>query len=281
MADFKQCEFYVLRYVADIVKDEPVNIGVILLEQGEGGRAFTDVRFTRDWRRVRSADPYADVELLESYEDEFRRLLQSRVPEIINYRGPMSRRDWLMREMQSSFSGTLQLTAATAVLTESPQVELGVLAQRYLESTVRERSVPMGRRVIYSAMRDAFESQGVWALMWKDIAVAQYTSNGDPLKIDCAYKPTDNVINMFHAVSVGTAVDSAKVLAFSYQDFRDRMAGAEKADPNLYAVVEDDLDRNDAEIDFALNTLGRYGIDIATISQMPMIAERARAELRL
>ena len=35
MADLRQCEFYVVRYVPDVVKDEPVNIGVVLLEEGD------------------------------------------------------------------------------------------------------------------------------------------------------------------------------------------------------------------------------------------------------
>src|ERR1039458_2332077 len=50
-----QCEFFLLRYVPDAVKDEFVNLGVVLYEPGKAGSAqagFADVRFTRDWRRV-------------------------------------------------------------------------------------------------------------------------------------------------------------------------------------------------------------------------------------
>ena len=133
MASFKQCDFFLLRYVPDVVKGEFVNIGVVLLEEGDSG--FTGVRFTREWRRARCADPDLDVELLESYEAELQRLLQSRQPEIINYRGPMSRREWLLAQMQQSFSGALELAPMNAVLTESPAAELGKLAQAYLEST--------------------------------------------------------------------------------------------------------------------------------------------------
>ena len=97
MAELKQCEFYLLRYVPDVVKGEFVNVGVVLLETGEDEAAFTDVRFTRDWRRVRCLDPEVDIELLEALEDDLRRMLQSRVAEIINYKGPMSRREWLLR----------------------------------------------------------------------------------------------------------------------------------------------------------------------------------------
>src|SRR5208283_5750567 len=116
MAEFRQCEFFLLRYVPDVVKGEFVNLGVVLLEEGENG--FTGVRFLRDWRRVRGLDPEADIELLESYESELRRVLRSRMPEVINYRGPMSRREWLLTQMQQSFSGALEITPMTAVLTE-------------------------------------------------------------------------------------------------------------------------------------------------------------------
>ncbi len=158
-----------------MVKQEFVNVGVVMLEEGEDG--FTDVRFTRDWRRVRCLDPEVDIELLQSYEDELRRLLQSRAAEVINYKLPMSRREWLLDLMQQSFSGALQLAPMQGVLTESPQAELGILARAYLES---ERRAPQreaaGRRAIYNVMRGAFEQAGVWNVMWKDIEVAQYSA---------------------------------------------------------------------------------------------------------
>ncbi len=280
MSDFRQCHFFLLRYVPDVVKGEFVNLGVVLLEEGENG--FTDVRFLRDWRRLRGLDPEADIELLESYEAELRRLLQSRVPEIINYRGPMSRRDWLLAQIRDSFSGALEITPMTAVLTESPQAELGKLAQMYLESERHAQRVQSGRRVIYAAMRDAFELAGVWQspALRKDIAVAQYTRQGDPLKIDCGYRP-NGVLHLFHAVSLATDVNSAKVLAFSYSEMRDGLHTVENAMSDLTAITEDELDPHDEAVAFALATLHNSNIAIAKVSDMPQIAERARLELKL
>lgn len=64
MADsLKQLEFMLIRYVPDAVKDEFVNIGVLLLN---GDSA--DLRFTRDWRRVRCLDPAAGVPYLRAIE---------------------------------------------------------------------------------------------------------------------------------------------------------------------------------------------------------------------
>ena len=67
----RNCEFQLLRYVPDAVRNEYVHIGVILREPG--GAEPVQVRFTRDWRRVRCLDPEADTALLEGMESELRR----------------------------------------------------------------------------------------------------------------------------------------------------------------------------------------------------------------
>ena len=65
------CEFFLIRYVPDVVKGEFANIGVLLREAGsrsDDGSAV--VRFTRDWSRVRCMDADADIGLLEALEGE-------------------------------------------------------------------------------------------------------------------------------------------------------------------------------------------------------------------
>jgi len=287
MPDKKQCEFFLLRYVPDVVKGEFVNIGVVLLESGEDGSAFTDVRLTRDWRRARCMDPEIDIGLLEALEQDLRGKLQSRVPEIINYKGPMSRREWLMNLIDTSWSGTLQMTPATAVLTESPEAEIGILAKAYLESQARGKAerVTRGRMAIYQAMRGALEEAGVWALMQKDIAAAEFTRPGDPFKVDCGYQP-NGVLHMLHALSLaeqpGAAqVNAAKALAFSYSGMREGLIQKRHLESDLTAIVEDGLNENDPAVGFALATLAENDVQVARVSEMAVIAERVRVEMRL
>lgn len=279
MADLKHCDFLLLRYVPDVVENVGVPIGIVLLEEGPEG--FTGVRFARSWDRVRQVDPAADIELLSSYEADLRRLLESRTPEIINYRGPLSRREWLLAQLQHSFSGSIQLDSAMSVQTASPADELVILAKAYLDKMRHapiEKAVP-GRRVLYRTMRDAFETAGVWNFMLKDIAAAAYTRPGDPFKVDCGYHADG--IHLFHALSLASDVNSAKVLAFSYSEMRDRLEAAEHAMSTLTAITEDDLDPHHEAIAFALATLENSHIAVAQLSTMPQIAERARIELKL
>ncbi len=265
MADRKQCEFFLLRYVPDAVKNEFVNIGVVVT----GDDGFAEVRFTRDWRRVRCLDPDADVDVLAAMEEAIRGQLKN------------GGRGELLRFIEESFSNTVQAAPATACLADDPAEELERLAEMYVETARRERArEAAGRQVILGQMRDAFERAGVWTLMRKRIAVSQYTRSGDPLKLDCGYRP-NGVIKLFHAVSLASDVDAAKVLAFSYPQIADGIARVEKAKSELTAVIEPNLNRADEQIGFALETLERSHIAIATASDVEQIAQRARVELRV
>ena len=74
----RQCEFQLIRYVPDPVKNEFVNIGVVLRASG-GGQ--TELRLTRDWARVRCLDPDADIEMLEALEIEISSRLRNQAAE--------------------------------------------------------------------------------------------------------------------------------------------------------------------------------------------------------
>jgi Protein of unknown function (DUF3037) len=270
MGKTRQCEFFLLRYVPDAVKDEFVNIGLVMFEPGANGEGFAGVRFTRDWRRVRCLDPDADIEMLEAVEVEIGRELAN-----------TGNRAGLLKRVEDSFSNLLQVSAMKACVTQDPARELETLARMYLERPQRgSRRAGAGRQAIVSRMRTAFEQAGVWELMRKGIEVEQYTHKGDPLKIDCGYRP-NGVIRLFHGVAIATDADAAKVLAFSYPQIAEGVRRAEKADTELTAVVEEKLDRSDEAVLFALAVLEQNRIRVAGVEEMPALAERARVELRV
>src|SRR5258708_2112364 len=135
MAELKQLEFFVLRYVPDAVKDEFVNVGVVMLESGANGEGFADVRFTRDWRRVRCLDPQADGEMLEALESDIRKQL-----------GEARDREVLLRKLDDSFSNLIQVSATKACLSEEPGKEMEMLASLYFAGPKREARVGFSER---------------------------------------------------------------------------------------------------------------------------------------
>ncbi|MCL5263383.1 MAG: DUF3037 domain-containing protein [Acidobacteria bacterium] len=270
----RPCEFFLVRYVPDPIRGEFVNVGVLLRDAG-GGAAH--VRFTRDWARVRCADPDVDVEMLEALEQEIERRLAE-------HREDMP---YVMKTLEDSLSNGLQITEAKACLAESLPAELEQLMRLYVEPHKREpASRVSGRQRVARAMRREFERAGVWNLMSKRIAAAQYTQPGDSLRLDCGYRP-NGVIKMFHAVSLDGDMDLAKVLAYSMPRLREGVTRIERATLELTAIVEPVRELKSTEEDdiaqyrFGVETMESAAIRVLTTSDLERVAEAARRELHL
>jgi hypothetical protein len=271
----RACEFRLLRYVPDAVRNEYVHIGAILREQGSSEPAL--VRFTRDWRRVRCLDPEADTALLEGMESELRRRFEAE---------PDGN---LMRLLTESLSLSVQMTEQKAYLAESLLAGMEELMKMYVDPPPRER-VPRlsGRAAIQARMRTEFERAGVWDLLRKRIAASEYTRAGDPLRIDAGYRP-NGLIRMFHAVSLEPGVEMAKVLAFSAAGLRAGVERVEKAGLELTAVIEPaaKLGATGEEPErlemyrFGVETMEEHQIRVLTTSDLGRVAETARRELHV
>jgi len=281
----RRCEFQLLRYVPDAVRNEYVHIGVILREQGSSRAAASAavgpepvlIRFTRDWRRVRCLDPEVDTSLLEGMESELRRRFQEE---------PDGN---LMRLLSESLSLSVQMTEPKAYLAESLPAGMEELMRLYVEPPPRERIPRLsGRAAIQAKMRTEFERAGVWDLMRKKIAASEYTRPGDPLRIDVGYRP-NGLIRMFHAVSLEPGVEMAKVLAFSSAGLRIGVERVEKAQLELTAVIEPAAKLGATDEDperlemyrFGVETMEEHQIRVLTTSDLGRVAETARRELRV
>jgi len=267
MPELKKFEYFFLRYVPRPTMDDYVTFGVVMLEDAPNG--FAGVRFVKNWRRLQCAHPEADLEYLRFLEQDIRQRLSDTT----------DTKDLLAR-MEDCFSGSIQTSPYKQYLAEEPQAALEAVARGTLDIPLAVgKAQPGGKRRILRKIQAAFEAAGIWQMIQKNILAERYTYPGDPLKIDVAYRP-NGVIKMLQALSLKANVDAAKALAFSYPQLVAGIAGNENAETFLTAVVDDDLSRNDPEIDFALGTLERTGIAIAVAAEMPLIAEKARQELR-
>ncbi|WP_345945149.1 DUF3037 domain-containing protein [Granulicella sp. dw_53] len=284
------CEFFLIRYVPDVVKGEFTNIGVVLRKAGPSAGGAAAVRFTRDWSRVRCMDADADVGLLESLEGEIAARLRSDTGET----------KLVMELLSDTLSNALQVTPVKACLAESMAAEMEQLMRMYVEPLkVKVERKRTGRAAIAGAMRTEFERAGVWGLMRKRIAAATYTRAGDPMRIDCGYRVgveqagADGLIRMFQAVSLEGDVETAKVLAYSAPQLRDGVARVERARLELTAVVEplrlvsfgkdaeEDADEATERYRFGVEAMERQEIRVMTVNDLARMAETARAELRV
>lgn len=296
MAERIPCEFFLIRYVPDVVKGEFTNIGVVLREVPALGEAVSPalratpsnvrvaLRFTRDWSRVRCMDADADIGLLESLESEIGARL----------RAPEAGLKPVMEMLEDTLSNSVQMTPARACLAENLVAEMEQLLRLYVEpmkvKVERRRS---GRAALAASMRAEFERAGVWGLMRKRIAAASYTQPGDPMRIDCGYRAfseateSEGMIRMFQAVSLEGDVEAAKALAYSAPQLRDGVLRVERARLELTAVVEPlrlvsgEDDELTERYRFGVESMERQEIRVMTVSDLARIAETARLELRV
>ena len=277
MAERTQCEFQLIRYVPDPVRNEFVNIGV-LLRSAVAGESL--LRFTRDWSRVRCLDSDADIEMLEALEIEISQRLQSQAAD-----HPRPVRALL----ETSLSNGIQITEAKGYLAETFLAGLDDLMRLHVDPPRRERTQRRGgRAALVAAMRTRFEDAGVWALMRKQIAAAEYTRPGDPLRIDCGYR--NGVVKMFQAVSLESNADDAKLLAFAAPRLRAGVMRQEQAELLLTAIVEpigwpagdqEPSEERSLLYDFARATMEEHAIRVMTSADLPQLAQTARSDLKV
>jgi len=274
-----KCKYQLIGYAPHSWREEFIQIGALIWEdnpEGNGKRQL-ELRFTRDWRRVRCFDPDVDIALLESIESELRNLLNND-PD-----------DKLKRIVDESFSNILRVNAPKGYNPESLPAGIEELMRNHVEPLKRERLPRLsGRAAIQTKMRAEFEHARVWDLLRKRIPASDYTRPGDPLRIDAGYRP-NGVIRMFHAVSLEPGLDLAKVLAFSAGGLRSGVERVEKAGLELTAIVEpvakvagenQDPERL-AMYRFGVETMEEAQIRVLSTSDLSRIADTARRELHI
>jgi len=266
MAEKRQLELYLLRFLPHVLRDDFITVGVLLLES-DGG--FADVRVTRDWKLLQCVAPEVEMEWFEMVESEIRGRL-----------GTLRRREDLIQLMNERFGAMLDVGAAKAVLTEDPAKEMEVLASMYLAPLERgERTQQRtGRAAIVHAMKEAFTDAGVLELVQRDLDVVKYTGPGDPFRIDFGYR-VGNAVKMFHAVSVAANVDQALALAYRYSRVEAGMR-REQLQASLTAVVDQRMELQEEKTRFAIGMLEQSAVRVRAAGEMAEIAGEVRRELR-
>ena len=272
MADLKQLEFLLLRFVPYVVRGEFINIGVLLFELKSTGFGFADLRMTSDWQRVSRLDPDIDIEVLQGLESYVR-----------TYLGSSQDFATLTYRLEDSFANMIQVSPRHKCVAAEPALELERLASVYLREPRLEAQVVANRRkseraLILAKMEDAFSQVGVWELGMKHTSAGIYTKKKhDPLFFDFGYM-VGTEVRFLQAVPLKTSNQKALVLASRFPKVAECIFNETHANALLTAVVADDLNRKHPEIEFALQLFEENNVQLATTSQLPLLAQKARQD---
>jgi hypothetical protein len=274
MADLKQFDFYVLRYVPYVVCGDSLSIGVLLVEPRPNGFGFADLRMTSDWRRVHCFDKQLDVEVLQGLEADIRRQLRHSQDVGV-----------LLHKLEDSFANFIQMSPRKVCLAEDPARELKTLCSMYLEPPLEAASAanrPKSEHaMILAGIEDALTQAGIWALRKEKIRAAEYTKkNGDKLIFDFGYV-IGTEVRFFQAVPLRTNFNQAIAvnIAHHFPKVADCIYAGKGTRALLTAVVPDGVDRTNPDIEFALDAFKDSNVHVAAVAEMPSIAESLRQEL--
>jgi hypothetical protein len=266
MAEKRQLELYLMRFLPHALRDDFVTVGLLLLES-DGG--FAEVRFTRDWRMLQCVAPDVELEWFQVVESEIRGRL-----------GSLRGHEDLKELINGRFGTMIDVAPTKAVLTDDPVKEMEVLTSMYLVPPQRSERTQQrtGRVAIVDTMKHAFADTGVLELMQRDLDVVKYTGQGDPFRIDFGYR-VRSAVKMFHAVSVAANVDQALALGYRFSRV-DAGMRQEQLEASLTAVVDQGMALWDETTRFAIEMLQENSVSVRTVEEMGEIAGEVRRELR-
>ena len=264
----KQCSFFLIRYVPNLVRDEALNIGLFLHSPEE---RYLGCLVTDDFRRIKQFHPKADLEFLRELEQDFAQQIDERGEDLDAY----------IRELQDSFSNLIQVTAPRACLLGDPQTEIQSMFDRYVGSRVSGPPPEDTRLRIKQRLTAALARAGVWERLEKRIPAAQWTKKGDPFTFDYAYKPLvvegkpNGHIKLVHALSLRRDAGLAKELAYTIDRVRENEPADLTAVVAALAAPDDEVARASQEI------LEERRISLQPLSGIDEYAHSVRRELAL
>ncbi|MGH9355977.1 MAG: DUF3037 domain-containing protein [Terriglobia bacterium] len=257
----KPCNVFVVRYVADVVRNEALNIGVLLHCAEE---KYMGCLFATDFRRVKRLDPHADLALLGALQEDFDRQIEEHENDLESYLAALS----------ESLSNLIQLDGPLPCALLDPAAGIQHVYRRYVglgtEQTQPEDARPRIKQRLTGALVDA----GVWERLDKHVPAARWTHPGDPFTFDYGYRSA-RAISFLHALSLRRDTQLAKTLAYTLGYVR------RQNDAALTVVVENASGTEDPAAQAARSILEEARISVRPVAQAGELARSVAAALEI
>jgi hypothetical protein len=259
--------YRVLRYTPNLLRDEWVNVGIILEDTKKQVARARLIEDEAEFVRVHRLHPNADDLVLRSLPNYFQRELAAT--------GASSA--WIEKIIKE-FSNIVQLSEPTAVVGDDFDAKIEGLYQDLVALPPRVgRSAAIlenTRAWIRMKLSDVFRRHRILAKMEKGIRAEQFTQPGDPMRIDYGYR-FNGTRGYVQAFSLARDPAQAKVLAYTAECIRARQPNSEFA-----AITETAPLPQNPRHQFILRLFDEQKISVVPLPQVEMFAERLRMRLQ-
>ncbi|HEV3374819.1 MAG TPA: DUF3037 domain-containing protein [Candidatus Acidoferrum sp.] len=247
------CVYVILRYTPNLVRDEWVNIGVLLFDRSTGERRLRLLEDQEEFARVRRLHPGADEGLLRGLRDD----LEDRLRDA---RHTTEDGDWqkLLAKWEDTLSNALQLAPQKGVFAEDLDAELERL---YADHVAPQRAASRvgaagSRAFVRNYCAQVWKLANLWGRLEKSVPVREFTFPGDPMRIDYGYR-RNGTRGFVQTLSVSRAPADCKLLAYTAA----RMAARAPFGTEFAAVTDVPLLAGNERHVFVRETLRDAGIE--------------------
>jgi hypothetical protein len=251
----KLCAYHVLRYTPNLVRDEWVNIGVLLFDLHTGERRLRLIEDQDEYNRVRRLHSNADEALLRALRDDLEDRFQS-----ASSGGSNSSTNWqqLLSKWEETLSNALQLAPQKGVHAADLDAELERLYADHvaLQRPASRVGAPGSRAQMRSYCSQVFRQAGRWDRIEKSVRVAEFTYPGDPARLDYSYR-RNGTRGFVHCLSVTRAPTDAKTLAYNAE----HITAKATLKTEFAAVTDVKLNAENERHRFVRDTLRDAGIE--------------------
>src|ERR1700732_3909090 len=259
--------YHLLRYVPDLVRDEWVNIGVLVFNPRTGERRLRLIDDQIEYTRIRRLHPSVDEAVLRALRDDLEDRLDS---------GSAIPLPNILRKCDETLSTTLQIAPQKGVLADDLDAELERLYSDHVAVPRPQSRVgqPGNRATIRAYCAQVFKQARIWDRLQKSVRVAEFTFSGDPSRLDYSYH-RNGTRGFVHTLSVTRAPQDAKSLSYNVKHI------AEKARyPTEFAAVTDvALSRDNDRHRFVLDTLREVGVEPVPMEGLAVWVAKLRPSL--
>jgi DUF3037 family protein len=258
----RTCAYRILRYTPNLVRDEWVNIGVIVYDPQSGERRLRLIEEQEEYTRVRRLHPEADESLLRALRDN----LEDRFDAARSANGHGSNGGGsngaalqeLLQKWDDTLSNALQLAPQKGVISSDLDAELERLYQDHVAPPrFPSRVGTAGSRMqMRSYCSQVFHQARLWDRVQRSIRASEFTFPGDPMRIDYGYR-RNGTRGFVHTLSVSRAPGESKGIAHTWE----AIAAKSPLKTEFTVVTDIDLNLQNDRDRFVDRTLREAGIE--------------------
>jgi len=259
--------YRVLRYTPNLVRDEWLNIGVLLHDPASRRLEARFAEEPAELARVRRLHPAADFDLLQALPRDFETQIAQHRDDPAAY----------LAKLDETLSNLLQFSPRRALLAEDFDAELDRLYRAYVEPPRPTRAaveVENSRTAIRARAREVFRRAGILNSLAKGVPVEEFTEPGDPMRLDFAYQ-RNGTRGFLHSLALTRDPAQAKVLAYTAERIR-----AKLGEPEFAAITEVEPQPGNARHEFVARLLAEQAVALVPLARLGDWANRLRASLR-